>query len=210
MGVCSIGCYNHFIYQRKEKMTSTLLHIAIQLLTIPKCFSKQLYPTARANIGSCPRLTDDSDIFGNRTAFSNKGLLSTLFIRADETEPRTLRIVRARLLSEAIGLRRDTASSVSFLLEYEVPGDATLQLAQVALDCVQDQFNLLVDYSFFPAPDPNSHQTISLNTARNSVSYPLRSTGIEANFSTEPEFKCGECGNQGGIFTNTVTQCIRK
>ena len=189
-------------------MSSRLFFIAICLVAFPKVFLQVLYPTERPGIGSCPVLSDDSVVFGNRTAVSDQGLLPTLFIMNDGTSPLTLRILRVHLLCEAVGLYRNTASSASYLVEYEEQGVSTPQLAQVSVDCIADTFNSAVNYSFFPAPQPSS-QTIDLNTARNSLGT-LITSQIVSNFSTESAFNCGRCGQQGGPFGNPFTRCVCK
>ena len=181
-------------------MSFKIIYLAILLICLPKVFSQILYPPQRSGIGSCPILSNDSDTFGNRTAFSDLGLLPTLFIRNDGTSPLTLRILRVHLLCEAVGLYRNTASSASYLVEYEEPGVSTPQLAQVSVDCIADTFNPSVNYSFFPAPQPGSVQTVDLNTARNSLGTLVTdSSQIVSTFSTEPEFTCGRCGPQGCV-----------
>lgn len=191
-------------------MNSLFYYSITHFIFFPVCFPRQLYPTMRSGVGSCPRITEDSDIFGNRADFSNQGLLSTSFISGDENSPLTLKILRARLLSEAIGLKRNTASSVSFLLQYLLPGNGAPRLAQVTMDCILDQYNPAVEYSFYPSPDPTSNQSVALDTARVSVGSVLRTIGITATFSTEPEYACGQCGLQTGMVSNPVTQCICK
>ena len=192
------------------KMCFRLL-VAALLVAFPAVLSQGLYPTERPGIGSCPVLSSNSEVFGNRTSFSNLGLLPTMFIRSDGTSPLILRIRRVHLLCEAIGLYRNTASSASYLVEYEVPGVSTPRLAQVSVDCIADSFNPSENYSFFPAPQPGSSQMIDLNTARNSLGTLVTdSAQIVSNFTTESAFTCGRCGPQGGIFADQATRCVCK
>ena len=192
-------------------MDARLIVIAVVLVAFPKVFSQDLYPALRPNIGSCLRLSESSDIFGYKTHFSDQGLLSSLFIKSESTDPLTLRIVRVHKLCEAIGLYRNTASSASYLVEYQVPDSTMLRIAQVSLDCVPDTYNPSVKYSFYPKPHPNVVQSIELNTARNSLGtlYTRRSR-ITSTFSTETAFICGKCGPQGGIFVDPATRCVCK
>ena len=198
-------------------MDARLIVIAVVLVAFPKVFSHDLYPTLRPGIGSCLRLSESSDIFGNRTHFSDQGLLPSLFIRSESTDPLTLRIVRVHMLCEAIGLYRNTASSASYLVEYEVtdsevPDSITmLKIAQVSVDCVPDSHNPFLKYSFYPKPQRNSIQSSDLNTARNSLGTLYTDiSGITSNFSTETAFICGRCGLQGGIFADPATRCVCK
>ena len=187
------------------------LLVAAVLVSFPAVLSQGLYPSERPGIGSCPVLSSNSEVFGNRTAFSDQGLLPTLFIMNDGTSPLTLRILRVHLLCEAVGLYRNTASSASYLVEYEEQGVSTPQLAQVSVDCVPDTFNSAVNYSFFPAPQPGSSQTTDLNTAQNSLGTLVTdSAQIVSNFTTESAFTCGRCGQQGGIFADQATRCVCK
>ena len=187
------------------------LLVAAVLVAFPAVLSQGLYTMQRSNTGSCPVLSSNSEVFGNRTAFSNQGLLPTLFIINDGSSPLNLRIRRVHLLCEAIGLYRNTASSASYLVEYEVSGVSTPRLAQVSVDCIADSFNPSVNYSFFPAPQPGSNQTIDLNTARNSLGKLVTDRAqIVSNFTTESAFTCGRCGPQGGIFADQATRCVCK
>ena len=192
-------------------MNARLSVIAIVLTAFPKVFSQGLYTVIRQNVGSCPRLSENSDIFGNITHFSNQGLLPSLFISSEGTRPLILNILRVHLLCEAIGLYRNTASSASYLVEYQVPRDNTLKLAQVSVDCILDLYNPSMNYSFYPSPNPDSPSRIDLNTAKNSLGTLFTGrSGITSTFSTEPAFKCGRCGPQGGVFADKATRCVCK
>ena len=192
-------------------MDARLIVIAVVLVAFPKVFSQDLYPVLRPSIGSCPRLSESSDIFGNKTHFSDQGLLPSLFIKSEGTDPLRLRIVRVHMLCEAIGLYRNTASSASYLVEYQVPDSTMLKIAQVSVDCVPDSYNPSVKYSFYPTPQPNIVQLSELNTAHNSLgTLYTRRSGITSTFSTETAYICGRCGPQGGIFVDQTTRCVCK
>jgi len=186
----------------------TTLITCFILAIVPSAYGTLLYPVRPRDVGDCQRLTGDSSIFGNTSNFSNQGLLAATLITGNESSPAAVKIVRARLLSEALGTTRNTVSSASFLVEYLVLGKGNTRLAQIALDCILDPFNLAVDYSFFPSPDPNSIHIAALNTARVAVGSVLRTAKITANFSTQPEFNCGQTGYLEGPASNTVTQCL--
>ena len=196
-----------FKYLRVNLMKTFKACIIMAIL--PSAFVAQLHPARLRDVGDCQRLTEDSNIFGNRSLFSNRGLLATT-LTANETSPTSVRIVRTRLLSEATGTKRNTASSVSFLVEYQLPGENNTHLAQVAMDCILDPFNPAMNYSFFPSPNPTNSHFTTLNTARVAVGSVLRTINITANFSTEPEFNCGQTGYLEGPGSNTVTLCICK
>lgn len=180
-------------------------------VAIPIVLSQQLFPVPRPNIGSCSSLSNNSDIFGNRTHFSDQGLLPTLFIDGNNNVPLTLRVLRVHLQCEASGLYRNTASSVTFLVEYIVPSNGTPRFIQVSLDCVTDPFNPSTNYSFFPLPQAGSTQPMSLNTAQNSLGTLFTdSSQITSTFSTPSAYNCGRCGPQNGSFADQATRCVCK
>ncbi len=182
--------------------------ILLLLFTVlPNSLQKPLIPILRDNVGSCDKIYEDSDIFGNLSHFSDKGLLTAAFIGGARIVPVTLKIIRIRLLSEATGLYRNTVSSASFLIEYLEPGKQNTQMTIVAMDCILDPHNPIKTYSFFPAPDP-AGLAPDRNTLRVGVGTVLRHDNIEADFSTQPEFNCAQTGFLRANYSNTVTQCI--
>ena len=180
------------ITRSPSKMRVLLLPLLI-LLTQTAISHEQSYPVLPYSRGSCHRLEDHTNMFGNRTAYSSQGLLPSLFIRDDTIFPPSLKIVRTKLLCETIGLERNTASSVSFLVEYQRQ-DSPLRnfIAQVMVDCVRDPHNPNANYSFHPVPAPGAVGK-NLNTAQNSSTLIIDETSISANFATIPKFRCGHC-----------------
>ena len=186
------------------------IYLSILLGAVPVTFS-QTFPMLRYNIGSCGRLSDNAEICGSYTNFSTQGLLPSLFISHDDETAPSLRIVRARLLCEAIGAEKDTASSVSFLVEYRRKDDQlTSRLAQVMVDCYIDPHGP-GSHSFYPTPAPNATGT-ALNTAYVATGTTLisKGTNIMATFSTEPRIQCGQCEHVYGVFSDLTTKCTSK
>ena len=172
---------------------------------------QQNTPTLRPSVGSCPQLSDDAAILGNYTIFSNQGLLPSLFIGRDGSAAPSLRIVRARLLCEAIGAERGTASSVSFLVEYTLETDqSNNQTAQVIVDCVPNPHGSS-SHSFYPDPAPGATGS-ALNTAQsiNGFSLVTNAGDITATFSTEPQFMCGQCEAVRSTINDPATRCTSK
>ena len=182
----------------------------ILLTALPETFS-QTFPTFRTDVGSCPRLSDDAPVLGDYTIFSNQGLLPSLFIGSDGSSAPSLRIVRARLLCESIGAERGTASSVSFLVEYTLEThQSNNQIAQVIVDCAPNPHGSS-SHSFYPDPAPGATGS-ALNTAQsiNGVTLVTNAADINATFSTEPEFMCGQCEAVTSLFNNPATRCTSK
>jgi len=172
---------------------------------------QQTEPILRTNVGSCPQLSDNADILGSRTTFSSVGLFPSLFVGYDGSSAENLKIVRSKLLCEAIGAEKNTVSSVSFLVEYIMENDqSNNRLAQLVVDCAPNPHGP-GSHSFYPAPHPGSTGS-ALNTARvaNGVTIVTRSVDISANFSTEPQSICAQCETSDGIFTDRVTRCTGK
>ena len=171
---------------------------------------QQNTPTLRPSVGSCPQLSDDAPILGDYTIFSNQGLLPSLFIGSDGSAPPRLRIVRARLLCEAIGAERGTASSVSFLVEYTLETGQTSKIAQVIVDCAPNPHGTS-SHSFYPDPAPGATGS-ALNTAQsiNDATLVTNAAEITATFSTKPEFMCGQCAAVTSLINNPATRCTSK
>ena len=183
--------------------------LSILLIALPETISQNT-PTLRPSVGSCPQLSDDAPILGDYTIFSNQGLLPSLFIGTDGSAPPRLRIVRARLLCEAIGAERGTASSVSFLVEYTLETGQTNKIAQVIVDCAPNPHGTS-NHSFYPDPAPGATGS-ALNTAQsiNDATLVTNAAAITATFSTEPRFMCGQCEASTSIFNDPATRCTSK
>ena len=188
-----------------------LLWTLIAFTELPLRTFQQTEPTLRTNVGSCPRLTDGANILGSTMTFSREGLFPSLFIGSDGSSAENLRIVRSKLLCEAIGAEKNTASSVSFLVEYVLQSDqSNNRTAQVVVDCAPNPHGSS-DYAFYP--DPASGATGSaLKTAQsiNGITFIASEALITASFSTEPEFMCGHCEAGISIFNNPMTRCTGK
>ena len=184
--------------------------LSILLTALPETLPQNT-PTFRTSVGSCPRLSDDAPILGDYTIFSNQGLLPSLFIGSEGSVAPSLRIVRARLLCEAIGAERGTASSVSFLVEYTLETDqSNNQIAQVIVDCAPNPHGSS-SHSFYPDHAPGA-TGYSLNTAQsiNRVTLVTNAADITATFSTEPRFMCGQCEAVTSTFNDPATRCTSK
>ena len=167
------------------------------------------YATPRPNVGSCPRLTDNDTFLGNYVTFSNLGLFPSLFTRSDGFQP-SLRITRSKLLCESTGIRRDTASSVAFVVEYfDIIAPSTIRLATVIVDCALDPHGP-TSHSFYPTPSPTA-TGLALNTAINIQGLTTlidNEALFTSNFNTVAMFQCGQCEpTTSGIFTNQETRC---
>lgn len=166
--------------------------------------SQQVYLSVPNNLGSCSRLTNDTDVLGDRNSFRNDSLLASLTINVIGSHSKFVKIIRSKVLCEAPGILKGTISSVSLLVEFQEEGSATTELGQVSVDCSRDPFNPTQEYSFYPQTNPAS---TAINTAIVRDGPRLRLSGIQATFSTEPELQCAQCGLRGGMFNNPVTHC---
>jgi len=88
------------------------IYLSILLSAFPVTFT-QTFPMLRYNVGSCHRLSESADILGNYTNFSSRGLLPSLFISHEKKTVPSLRLVRAKLVCEAIGAEKDKSSQTS-------------------------------------------------------------------------------------------------
>ena len=188
-----------------------LLWTLIAFTELPLRTFQQTEPTLRSYVGSCPSLTDGANVFGSTTTFSREGLFPSLFIGSDGSHAEDLRIVRSKLLCEAIGAEKNTASSISLLVEYVLHSDqSNNRIAQVVVDCAPNPHGSS-DYSFYPDPAPGATGA-ALKTAQsiNGVTLVSNEAQISASFSTEPEFLCGQCEAVTSVFNNRMTRCTGK
>jgi len=109
-------------YKRQEhpEMYSFKIHSGFLLLLNIRISYSQTYTTPVQHIGSCPKLTDNDDILGRKDGFSREGLLPSLFVSGDGERPPSLKITRYKILCEAPGYTRFTASMYSLIVEYEI------------------------------------------------------------------------------------------
>ncbi len=105
-----------------------------------------------------------------------------------------------------IGLK-NTASSVGILVEYQrQSAPNTSIVAQVAVDCVEDPYNLNANFSFYPTPNPRGS---SNNTARVSSGSTLQDN-VSVPFSTALRTNCSICSNLINSSRNPESLCVGK
>jgi len=176
--------------------------------------AQQLYPTPRPPLGqlvfgNCSVLVDNDTILGAYDQFSDHGLLPSLFIGGRGNGPPFLRIVRSKVTCLNSGLLKNTASSVGILVEYQRQTSPNVSIvAQVAVDCIQDPYNPNGSFSFYPTPDPQSRDTLDLNTARVSSGSTIQDNVI-VPFSTALRIDCSVCSVSVGR-GEAESRCVGK
>ena len=188
----------------KKLLGTLILFWKLQLGSFYYSFA---YP--RGDLGNCPRLTDNDTKLGSYDDFSNQGIFASLFISPEGflLDP-TLKIIRSKLICEVTGTRKDTASSVAFLVEYlNFNNQSNLRLATFTLGCVKNPYGS-TSHAFLPAPPPMPPPGPQVR----SMHFKLydNETLFTATFDTMPKFQCGQCEAGMGRYDDQETYCISK
>ena len=191
-------------------MKSSMKNLLGTLILFWKLQLGSLYYTfavPRGDLGNCPRLTDNDTQLGSYDDFSNLGIFGSLFISPEGflLDP-TLKLIRSKLICEASGTRKDTTSSVAFIVEYLNFNDqSNLRLATFTLGCVQNPYGS-TSHSFKPEPPPSPTDP-PLQLQSKLID---NETLFTATFDTMPMFQCGQCEAGMGMYTNQETYCTSK
>ena len=194
-------------------MESTLRLILLLLVVVyvqmTRTQSDEVPTELRATIGSCDVVS--ATLFGSETGFSNIGVLPVNLIEDDGGAPPPVRITGFKILCEAIGSSRESASSVSVLLEYDIMTGETVdpgQQRQLSIDCqrLPDPLD-----TFYPDPPSNADGTDLDTTVGGGGVKRLMPPNILATLSTPTDRSCGRCVTSllGPAISN-VTNCERK
>ncbi len=191
--------------------------VLLLLFLVHAASAQQLYyttsrpPAGELIFGNCSVLADNDSIVGMYDQFSDRGLLPSLFISRDGNAPPFLRIVRSKVTCLNSGLLKNTASSVGILVEYQrQSAPNTSIVAQVAVDCIEDPYNLNANFSFYPTPIPNPNlRGYSKNTARVSSGSTLQDN-VSVPFSAALRTNCSICSNLIISSRNPESLCVGK
>ena len=173
-----------------------ILSAAFLLMLIGIASALSYFPERDSLVGSCPQLKDNDTILGRTDFFSQEGLLPSLFVRGPVRQRPFLKIIRSKILCEATGYYKNTASSYTMIVEYQDQNRHGKEQVVVTVDCVRDEYNPDKEYSFFPKPHYRgripTHQGGLHNTARSRGESTLHERFL-ATFDTVKLTECGEC-----------------
>lgn len=178
--------------------------IVSSLLLLPAIFTQD-YPAPRAGgFGDCNLPTENDTILGSNETFSNVGLLPSLFASGDGSSAPFLRIVRSRLTCVTTGFTsRFTASSVSFIVEYErQDNQGVIVRAQVSVDCIPDPNNPAQDFSFYPMPSGSDPRTASVSAGS------ILRDNTNVSYNTALRVDCSECSEESGSRGDLIARCL--
>ena len=164
-----------------------------------------LYPERDRVVGSCPTMRDNDRILGNKDTFSQEGLLPSLFVQHDVRELPYLKIIRSKILCEAPGYFRNTASSYTMIVEYLNQYRPGKKKVVITIDCVGNRYVQNAGYTFFPNRNPYVPNA-SPNTATSRGSITLHKNFL-ATFDTVKKTECGECRFAESPFYDEITGC---
>ena len=173
-----------------------VLSAAFFLILIGIANVRSYFPERDSFVGSCPQLEDNDTILGTMDDFSQEGLLPTLLVVGPVRQRPILKIIRSKILCEATGYYKYTASSYTIIVEYQNQHSPGKEQVVVTVDCVRDEYNPNKEYSFFPKPHYRgripTHLEGLYNTARSRGEITLHERFL-ATFDTVKLTECGEC-----------------